>query len=327
VTSIRTIACALAIVLLGLLTWSGQAQAQNSICPTAALGDNSTKCASTAFVQGTLSGGLPLLQNYIFVGNASNLGTGVPMSGDCAIVSAGIVTCLKTNGVAFGPLATQGNLNPNSVLGNNTGSPAAPIQLTAAQITAMINLATASLSGALPAWPNNTTTYFRGDGTYQTLNFSAIGGSIGAGNFATGPGIVTLAMLDNTASGAMFTGNPMASAAARTDFTLASLPNLASPSPTLDLLPIIDHTTGTIKNVTPIALSAGGAVSTVNTLAGTVVLVPPPGDARNMKIVRGSTTTLTISYDQVVTATALNGIGPDRHLANLQQQPRGRHSI
>src|SRR5580698_1821081 len=46
------------------------------------------------------------------------------------------------------------------------------------QLTALINLATTSLSGALPAWPNNTTTYFRGDGTYQTLNFAALSGSL-----------------------------------------------------------------------------------------------------------------------------------------------------
>lgn len=48
--------------------------------------------------------------------------------------------------------------------------------LTTTQLTAQINTATASLSGALPAWPNNTTTYFRGDGTYATLNYAAVAG-------------------------------------------------------------------------------------------------------------------------------------------------------
>lgn len=37
--------------------------------------------------------------------------------------------------------------------------------------------ATASTQGALPAWPNNTTTFFRGDGTYATLNFGAVAGT------------------------------------------------------------------------------------------------------------------------------------------------------
>ena len=34
--------------------------------------------------------------------------------------------------------------------------------------------ATTSTQGALPAWPNTATTYFRGDGTYQTLNCAAL---------------------------------------------------------------------------------------------------------------------------------------------------------
>ena len=41
--------------------------------------------------------------------------------------------------------------------------------LTDVQGTARIQAATSSLSGALPAWPNNTTTFFRGDGTYQSF--------------------------------------------------------------------------------------------------------------------------------------------------------------
>lgn len=47
-------------------------------------------------------------------------------------------------------------------------------QYSNSQLTALINPATASLSGALPAWPNNTSTFFRGDGTYVTLNCAAL---------------------------------------------------------------------------------------------------------------------------------------------------------
>jgi len=70
--------------------------------------------------------------------------------------------------------------------------------LTNTQLTADINVATASLSGALPAWPNNTTTYFRGDGTYVTHNCAALTDS-GTGCSAT---ISLYALL----SGATFTG-------------------------------------------------------------------------------------------------------------------------
>ena len=48
------------------------------------------------------------------------------------------------------------------------------------QLTALINPATSSLTGALPAFPGNTTTYFRGDGTYATLNCAALA-SVGTG--------------------------------------------------------------------------------------------------------------------------------------------------
>lgn len=72
-------------------------------------------------------------------------------------------------------LAQLPTMTANTVLGSITGG--TPILLSRAQLTAMLNLATASLQGALPAWPNDATKYFRGDGTYVTLNFAAIGGA------------------------------------------------------------------------------------------------------------------------------------------------------
>jgi hypothetical protein len=46
-------------------------------------------------------------------------------------------------------------------------------EYTNTQLTALINSASSSLSGALPAFPGNTTTFFRGDGTYAALNLAA----------------------------------------------------------------------------------------------------------------------------------------------------------
>jgi hypothetical protein len=65
------------------------------------------------------------------------------------------------------------NMAANTVTGNNTGSPAAPVDLTQAQLTALINNVTASLPGLIPAFPNNTTTFFRGDGTFAAPPTSA----------------------------------------------------------------------------------------------------------------------------------------------------------
>lgn len=82
------------------------------------------------------------------------------------------------NQIAFSNLAGQATLAQLPTIGANTalGSLAGgtPIALSQAQLTTLINPATASLSGAIPAWPNNTTTFFRGDGSYAGLNFAAM---------------------------------------------------------------------------------------------------------------------------------------------------------
>ena len=71
-------------------------------------------------------------------------------------------------------LAQGPTIGANTVLGSVAGG--TPAALTQAQLTALINRATTALSGALPAWPNNTTTFFRGDGTYSAaLVLSAFG--------------------------------------------------------------------------------------------------------------------------------------------------------
>ncbi len=79
-------------------------------------------------------------------------------------------TLLADGGAPFAPGGSSGQvqINQAGVFGGITNT----------ALTALINPATAALSGALPSWPNNTTTFFRGDGTYDTLNFAAIGGTL-----------------------------------------------------------------------------------------------------------------------------------------------------
>ena len=111
-----------------------------------------------------------------------------PIPGNCAaffsttqIKDAG-VTC---NGGGGGTAPGGSNLQ---IQYNNAGAFGG---LTDIQVTARIQAATSSLSGALPAWPNSTTTFFRGDGTYATLNAAAVSGlgSFATQNFATPPAI------------------------------------------------------------------------------------------------------------------------------------------
>lgn len=69
-------------------------------------------------------------------------------------------------------------------------------EYTNTQLTALINPVTALLSGAIPAFPGNTTTFFRGDGTYAALPGSFTG-------FANPTASVGLTAVNGTATTAM----------------------------------------------------------------------------------------------------------------------------
>jgi hypothetical protein len=63
-----------------------------------------------------------LTQNQIYVGNSSSRPTNVTMSQDCTL-AAGVITCLKTNNVSFGALATVvAGTGAATALAVNTGS-------------------------------------------------------------------------------------------------------------------------------------------------------------------------------------------------------------
>lgn len=70
---------------------------------------------------------------------------------------------------ATGSFANLPQLAADTVVGNASGSPGAAAALSQAQLTALINPATTSLSGAVGPYPNNTTTFLRGDGTFAAL--------------------------------------------------------------------------------------------------------------------------------------------------------------
>lgn len=77
-------------------------------------------------------------------------------------------------------LADLPSIGADTFLGNNTGSSAAPIALTQAQATALINNFSASLSGTVPASGGGTTSFLRADGSWASPGGSgAPGGSTG----------------------------------------------------------------------------------------------------------------------------------------------------
>lgn len=71
-------------------------------------------CDGTSWdvIGGSSGGPLPALTSGdIWVGNASNVATATALSGDCTLGNTGAITCTKTNGTAFGALATQFGVN------------------------------------------------------------------------------------------------------------------------------------------------------------------------------------------------------------------------
>lgn len=122
---------------------------------------------------------------------------------------------LYVNGSAVLTVATGASITVNvstitggtsgRVLYDNAGTVG---EYTAAQLTAQINAATSSLSGALPAFPGTTTTYFRGDGTYQTTNCAAL---TNAGVFCSGTSAASLTGTLNAAQMPALTGDATSS--------------------------------------------------------------------------------------------------------------------
>lgn len=102
----------------------------------------------------------------------SDLGLTGTNSGDQTITLTGNVTGSGTGSfattIAAGAvtLANHATLAANSVIGNNTGVAATPIALSQAQLTALVNPFTSSLSGAAPASGGGTTNFLRADGTW-----------------------------------------------------------------------------------------------------------------------------------------------------------------
>ena len=98
-----------------------------------------------------------LLVNNSATGVYANLGLNwVAMSGDATITAAGALT-IAGNAVTLGKMA---NLPANRIIGNNTGSSATPLALTATEVTAMLNQFTTSAKGLVPASGAVGATYF-----------------------------------------------------------------------------------------------------------------------------------------------------------------------
>jgi hypothetical protein len=124
----------------------------------------------TAASNGSGGGSSTLTNTHIFVGNASNVATDVAMSGDTTISNTGVVT-IGANKVTNAKLA---KMSGHTYKGNNTGIDSDPIDVTATQLTADLDLFTDVSKGLVPASSGGTINYLRADGTFAPISFNAI---------------------------------------------------------------------------------------------------------------------------------------------------------
>lgn len=131
-----------------------------------------------------------------------NVSTSISGDVSASINNGGAATSTINNGVVTN--AKLATMPANTIKGNNTGSAAAPLDLTPTQVTAMLNAMVGATSGTggtkglVPApVAGDQTKFLRGDGTWQTVS----GGGGGIVTYSAGAGAIVTA----TATGITFT--------------------------------------------------------------------------------------------------------------------------
>jgi hypothetical protein len=223
------------------------------------------------------------------------------------VPAAGITTTqIAASSVTLNQMA---NLAANRIIGNNTGSPTAPIALTETQVTAMLNLFTSSLQGLTPASGGGTSNFLRADGTWaapsgtgvSSITINSTNGFAGTSSGGTTPALT----ISTTVTGILY-GNGTSVAAA-----------VAGNFPTLN-----QSTTGTAANVTATSNSTITTLSALSLpfsqLSGQATLAQLPSIANDTVLgnVAGSTTTPTaLTQTQLTTlinsfTSSLSGAAP-----------------
>jgi hypothetical protein len=110
----------------------------------------------------------------------------------------------------------------NSVKGSIAGG--APADLTTTQLTTLCNLFTATLSGCAPAFPNNTTTFLRGDGTWTGITAGSLPAFTGDTTASAGSTVTTTGKVNGvTYPAAPSTGTvPLVTGASAVTYTIPS---------------------------------------------------------------------------------------------------------
>jgi hypothetical protein len=144
----------------GTLRLSGSSSGYVGFAPAAAAGSTTYTLPSADGTSGQVlsTNGSGLLSWATVSGSISD-----GDKGDITVSSSGTVWTIDNSVVT---LAKMANLAANSIIGNNTGSPATPLALTGTQVTAMLDAFTSGAKGLAPASGGGTTNFLRADGTW-----------------------------------------------------------------------------------------------------------------------------------------------------------------
>lgn len=193
------------------------------------------------------------------------------------LTAASAATCTPAFASLTGQatLAQLPTLGAGTVLANVTGGGAVPTAATPSSIFDLIGSTRGSIlergaGGWAAITPGAVSLPFVSGGAGADPAYAALTGAGIASNTVANSNLANMAA-------ATLKLNATAGSAAPTDSTIQGLTNLASPSATLDFIPIYDHVAGTIKNVTPgaIATSTVAGVSSIATNTGAFTLVQP----------------------------------------------------
>jgi hypothetical protein len=145
--------------------------------------------SGTGILTAAVASDFPTL-NQNTTGNAATVTTNADLTGP--VTSVGNATAITDEAVTNAKLS---NMPANTIKGNNTGITAAPLDLTQAQATAMLNPFSSTLQGLVPLSGGGTSNFLRADGTWtipSTTNQWSI-----TGNTGTNSGINFLGTTDN----------------------------------------------------------------------------------------------------------------------------------
>jgi hypothetical protein len=192
----------------------------------------------------------------------------------------------------------------NTIKGNNTASTANAADLTAAQVTAMLNTFTSSLQGVVPASGGGSTSFLRADGTWATpsgtgvtaVSVVSVNGFAGTSSGGSTPALTLSTTITGLLKG---NGTAISAATAGTDYVIPS-----------------GSITGTASNITATSNSTLTTLSALS-LPGSQVTGNISGNATNVTgtVAIGNGGTGVTSVTTTPTATAFAGWDTNKNLS------------